>query len=186
MGLTPDREELARLMDDAGGLRFIRSRHLTRNQVVLTFDWQGQPLQFTAAIVEVLGGEVPDNARSRASDERNPGVISHKMQKKKHWTEDELRREGLPLYFSDEWLLATHQRLGSAMAIERMYGYSNQAISRRLIQLGIETRPRNTEAQRERARVLRAQGLSLEAIAKETGLSKPSVSRATRGIKENA
>jgi len=178
MGLTPNNEELARLLDDAGGLKFLRARHLVRNQAIFTFDWQGKRLQFTAAVVEVLDGEVPINARSRASDERNPGVLAHRMKEKAHWTEDELRREGLPLYFSEEWLRATHARLGSATAIEKMYGYSNQAISRHLIALGIETRPRNTKAQKEKVRELLSAGqLSYTAIAREVGVSKATVTR---------
>ncbi|UBV45204.1 hypothetical protein LAJ19_20565 (plasmid) [Deinococcus taeanensis] len=55
-------------------------------------------------------------------------------------------------------------------------------ISRRLIRLGMKTRPRNTQEQREEARRLRKTGLSLQKIAKLTGLSTPSVSRPCTGI----
>lgn len=184
MGLKPSPEDLARALDDAGGLRLIRTRYTGhRNQAVLTFDWQGKPLQFTVAITEVLGGEVPQNTRNRSTDERNPGRIAHLVKGKAHWTEDECRREGLPLYHSETWLRDALKRLGSQAEIQRVYGYSNQILSRRLLALGIETRPRTTEQQRERARFLRrTTTLSLEKIAAETGLSKPSVSRACRGI----
>lgn len=186
MGLTPSPEDLARLLDDAGGLKLIRVRYAGhKNQAVFTFDWQDSELQFTAAITEVLSAEVPENAKARAaSEERNPGRLSHILQKKADWTEHELRREGLPLYLSDTWLLDTYRRLGSATAIEQAYGYTNQSISRRLIRLGIETRPRNTEQQREEARRLRKEGLTLREIAKRTGLSTPSVSRACKTLEE--
>lgn len=173
MPLTPNREDLARSLDDAGGLRFLRATYLTRNQVVLTFDWQGEPVQFTAAVVEVLSATLPESPRSRARDERNPGVISQAVRRQPHWTEDELRAEGLPLYLSEDWLRAAHARLGSATAIERTYGYTNQAISRHLLRLGIETRPRNTEGQKEKVRWrLREGTMSYAAIAREAGVSK--------------
>lgn len=184
MARKPEPEELARLFDDPGGLRFIRSSYSGyKNQAILTFDWQGEQLQFVCAITEVLQGDVPTNARARGDfEERNPGVISQRLKKKKDWTEYELRREGLPLYLSDDWLLGELKRLGSQAAISKAYGYNSQSLSRRLIKLGIETRPRNTEEQRKEARRLRKQGLSLQAIAKQTGLSKPSVSRACRDL----
>lgn len=162
----------------------------TATRRVLTFDWQGRQLQFLAAVVEVLDGEIPGNVHARTTDQRNPGMLSHILQNKPHWTEYELRAEGMPLYLSDDWLLDQHRRvqtdpklrrMGTATYIEKRYGYSNQSISRRLIGLGIETRPRNTDKQRERVRFLLAEGgHSYTEIAKEVGVSKATVTRIAR------
>lgn len=178
--LKPSPEDLARALDDAGGVRFVRSTYLMRNRAVLTLEWQGQPVQFTFSIIEVLDGQVPDRPHSRHGDELNPGVVVHALQRRSFWTEDQLRAAGLPLYHSESWLRSAMQRLGSQAKIAEVYGYSNQAISRALIKLGIETRPRNSNEQRDDARRLRATGLSLEAVGQRVGMSKASVLRACR------
>ncbi len=180
--LKPSPEDLARSLEDAGGLKFLRWRHLHRNQGVATFEWQGQQVQFTAAVVEVLDGEVPEKPQNRRVESAGQhGKIAHLSRKGTVYNEDQLRSHGLPLYLDDDWLLAALKRLGSQDAISSTYGYSNQVISRRLIQMGIETRPRIDPKLKVKMRELRATGMSLQRIADELHTNKASVMRACRG-----
>ncbi|WP_158679882.1 type I-E CRISPR-associated protein Cas5/CasD [Deinococcus sp. NW-56] len=98
---------------------------------------------------------------------------------KTNWSEEEARREGLPLYYSAEWFAREFGRLGSLAAMEREHGYSNQALSNWGRRHGLALKPRLSDGQVTRIRELRAQGLSLEAVAQEVGVGKATVLRVT-------
>ena len=185
MGLTPSPEDLARALDDAGELTFVRWRHLQRNQGVATFIWKGRHVQFSCAITEVLEAEVPERPLNRGTQAAaKRGTLAHLARQSIGYSEEQLRARDLPLYLSDEWLRAAFERLGSQRAISRTYGYSNQVISRSLIRIGIETLPRVDDHLKNQARTLKTQGLSLLAIAEQLNISKATVSRACRGTEK--
>lgn len=175
--LIPSPEDLAHALDDAGSLQIIRIGHLEKRKIYVTADWQGQRLEFTASITEVAQGTIPQKTRSRALGAQKPWDVANALRQRDSWTEEQLRVAGLPLYHDPNWLRATHARLGSWYAIERTYGYSNQALADAGKRAGMSIRPHHSEEVKRQVRDLVRQGKSYRAVGHELGIPHTSVRR---------
>ena len=122
-------EIFAESLHDCGDIKLLRIAHLAGKRVIFYFDWQGNEISFTADIAEVIKGDIPEFPRSRKGD---MGNVRHGLESKlvhKKWDEHELRREKLPLYWSEEWLKNKYAELGSYTAIQKQYGYDETTMS---------------------------------------------------------
>lgn len=131
---------------------------------------------------------VNESAPRRQRGPRVPGVNQEavrqaRMEMKSRWTADECRREGLPLYWSQEWFAEEFERLGSLAAMEAAHpSYSNQRLSEWAQRHGINLKPRiSDETWAEVDRRLSA-GETPGQIARALDISKPSVQRRARKL----
>jgi hypothetical protein len=126
---TPQRQ-LAEALDGAGGLKLIRIGYLADNIVVFTFDWQDDLLQFQARIIDVMQENIPKNPKARVSLSKQQHKMGHLFKERTDWTELELLKLDLPLYWCKSWLEREYKLHGSFMALEMLYGYSESTLSK--------------------------------------------------------
>lgn len=129
--------------------RVLRIAPLKGRYFILRLAVGDETVEFTALASELLSQSKQPRPQ-RYKPER--GKLNRAQQgqsvfaQKSHWSEAELWREGLPLYWNEAWLRAELERLGSFMAIEKEYGYPNNTLSgfaRR--EFGIQRRPRQRD-----------------------------------------
>lgn len=175
MPVTPNPEQLAQALDDAGTLHIARIGHIQGRQVVMRVVWQGQEVEFQATITDVFAGEVPDHPRHRretAHMHLPPGERLYE----KGFTEAEVRHLGYPLYMAEEWLRKQKQRLGTFAAISREYGYPETTMQGAARQFGWELdKPRRTDAKAAVQAEWRAGNHNKKALAKAHSVSIGSV-----------
>lgn len=172
MPYTPSPTELAEALQDAGGLRLLRVTHLGGKQVVLTFDWQGQPLQVQATITEVLDGQIPDQPRRRNEQSHRLGGRNRERLYEQRLIEEDCRRLDYPLYYAEEWLRREKDRLGTFQAISDLYGYSTSTLSYAAQQFGWPPEKPAQPSKREQVRAdWQAGGVTKSALAERYGVS---------------
>ena len=177
MALIPDKGELSQLLDDAGGIRFVRYSHLIRNQGILELDWQGEKLRVQIGIFDVFEAGIPRNPHSRERDDLPPAALRARVRRLKGLSEEVLRVENLPLYLSESWLFGALKKWGSFVKMEEVYGYSNALLSRYAQRYGLSSKPRIRHKLREKARELLERGMSPVEVISQTGMSRSGVYR---------
>lgn len=160
----------------------IRVTPLGENRAVFTVRLGDETVQFTVSIGEVIG-LVPPAAAKRFSRGEARSRISVATQDAKSWTEEELRREGLPLYWSEEWLRRMLDQYGSFVAVAEATGYGPNTMNNYAIrQFGWSQKPRKAQLKAKVIEDWRTSGDSLEKVAARHGVHKATVYRWTVGI----
>jgi hypothetical protein len=163
----------------------IRVTPLGENRAVFTVRLGDATVQFTVSIHEVIG-LVPSAKRKRLSRGQARSRIHTAMQDAKSWTEEELRREGLPLYWSEAWLKRMFEQYGSFVAAAEASGYGAQTLNNYAVKrFGWSQKPRKAQL---KARVIedwRTSGDSLEKVAARHGVNKATVYRWTVGMERS-
>lgn len=140
-----------------------------------------EEIEMTARVVEVLSRE---RARCPLPAAKRPvGRQWRVFQQRQHWPLEVLRKEGLPLYWNEEWLRGELARLGSYKAIEKVHGYPNSTVSAFAKRaFGIETKPR-VKDKKSLVKALRREHpqASIEEIARLAGVSKATAWRYLQG-----
>lgn len=172
------------LVDYLEGARVVDLRALSGSLFVIEAQRGDERLLVTARVVEILSPETTTRKISKK--------VGHKVQKqarggislfgqRQHWPLEVLKREGLPLYWNQEWLLQEIERHGSIEAAAKASGYSPQTVNNFAIrEFGMQKKPRVDPHLKLKAKELRSQGLTLDEIASRLGISKASVFRAVR------
>ncbi len=140
-----------------------------------------EEIEMTARAVEVLSREKA--RRPLPAAKRSVGGQWRVFQQRSHWPLEVLKKEGLPLYWNEEWLRGELARLGSYKAIEKVHGYPNSTVSAFAKRaFGMETKPR-VKDKKPLVRKLHRENptLSIEEIARRAGVSKATAWRYLHG-----
>lgn len=172
--------ELAARLSGVRDLRVVRASYLSASRLVLEVEWAGGGATATFDVVEVLAatdGAPPRLARPEALSKTVQAVPAD-------LSEAEARRQGVPLWWSREWLTAELEQHGTFRAVAQNVGVSEQVISEWGRRHGISRRPRVSrraaaEAIERLAADLSAgrEWASVEEDAREHGVSSATVSR---------
>ncbi|MFC5849561.1 hypothetical protein [Deinococcus petrolearius] len=131
------------------------------------------------------------NAARATVDEHRPTYsreqlmsIHRRAQNKGHvWTEDELRRRGLPLYWCRAWVDARLAEGATRVQLAVESGHPERAVTGYLRTVyGLGKFHRLTESTQQQVRAQVAAGKSREAVAADLGLSSHTVGTYARGL----
>lgn len=160
----------------------MRVTPLGENRAVFTVRMGDETVQFTVSIREVIGS-VPLAKRERFSHGEARARVHAAVRDAKSWSEEELRREGLPLYWSEAWLQRMFDQYGSFVAVAEATGYSAQAMNNYAVKhFGWSQKPRKAHLKQRVIEDWRTSGESLERVAARHGVNKATVYRWTLGI----
>lgn len=178
MNLT--RAALASLLPRVRDLRITRVAHLTNARVVLGLEWAGGNATVTMDIVELLASRDATPPPIAAPERLSRAA----REAPRELSEADVRRRGLPLWWSGEWLEAQLAERGTFRAVAESVGVSEQVISEWGRRHGISRRPRVPRREAERIIAGLASDLaagrawpSLVEQASEHGVSTATVSR---------
>lgn len=165
------------------GAKLASIRVLSGKTIVIEAHRDGQRLQITANVGEILSPEaLPSSVKpatgfkvSRTNQTRGGQSV---FQQRSHWPLEVLRREGLPLYWNQEWIQQQIERHGTIEKAAEANGYNPQTVNKFANLFGLSFRPRVQPDLKKQALALRAEGLSLAEISKRLGISKATVHRA--------
>lgn len=141
--------DLPGVLSAAQNLKVTRVVPLTQTRVLLGFEWTGGQATATFDAVELVNGEDSRWTVERRDDQLHSSEISD-LFSSKVWTEEDLRRQGLPLWWNKEWLEAQLQRASSYRALAAELGELEQVMSEWGRRHGIHVKPRKSPAEVKR------------------------------------
>lgn len=129
-------------LQEANQSEIVRVTPLTEDRAVFTINLNGDSIQATVRVEEYLGKltkvalQKTDRAKLKNASKGS----------KSSWSEKELREEGLPLYWSKEWLEAALNEHGNYKGIEEAYGYAARTVNNYAANYhGIQLKPRKKD-----------------------------------------
>lgn len=168
------------LIDFLEGARIVDLRSLGGSTFIIEAERNNQRLMVTARALEILTPEAVNTPKATQHFKVRPsprGGVSIFSQRQ-HWPIEVLKREGLPLYWNQDWLEQQISLHGSIQAAAKANNYSPQTVNNFAVRVfRMQRRPRLDPHLKLKAQQLKAQGLSLQQIANQLGISKASVYR---------
>lgn len=176
--------DLASILVGAGAsLAIKRIGTLSGSKLCITLEGERGRFVFVASITEVLECEVESPAtpyREKRTGERDSLMHTAIEQ---GWTADTLQAHGLPPYLDEKWLRKALETHGSFAEIQRVYGYCDSALSRAAYKFNIMRRPHIDDKVKQQAARMLAEGQSAASIARQLGISKPTVLRLNKSCR---
>lgn len=176
--------DLASILVSTGtSLTIKRIGPLSGPKLCITLEGERGRFVFVASITEVLECEVVSPATPyREKRTGGHGSLIHTAIEQ-GWTADTLQAHGLPPYLDEKWLRNALNIHGSFAEIQRVYGYCDSALSRAAYRFNIIRRPHIDQKVKQQAARMLAEGQSAASIARQLGISKPTVLRLNKSCR---